>query len=229
MLTFKRKNVAQPITRTNFDHHAMASIKPGETLVSVFKFANMNIDFFGSFSNRSLIIEFTYATRQFNVQAVLTSTFDIKLPILKMDDLDTIIPKTVQPSAEVEVVCQQEFLMNEKNKVEEIRLCLDLETFRKHDLSVRYGECGYLKMLRLYLDIENSFEQALIDKCAFSHAKLIKVSAIRFQIDVSYSSFNECYSSYMIHHVSQFKFANLFPSRLRGRSLIKQSDCVSLR
>lgn len=183
VLTFKRKTIAQPITRLNF-----APVLHNGSFVSLFKFDNMNIDFFGPADERSMILDFSYGKSNSSPNVVYTSTFVMRLPKVRdQTEMITVAPKTKLPSEDVKTICELEFEMNAKNSKAEIQLCLDLETFSKFDLNVRYHESGYLKMLRLYLDIENSFEQALLDKCAFSYARLTKIGAgKRFEIQVSH-------------------------------------------
>lgn len=172
----------QSVTEVHYDSKDV--VKCLETFNTQVSFENCNIDFFGFKKDRIFIIEFFYKIPSYPL--LFASKFSITLPVIPAVELVCKHPKTVYPNNEIRNICNQEFQMSEKNSVKEIQLCMDLEIFKRTDLSSRYHGCGYLKMLRMFLNIENSFEQILADKCKFTDAKLIKVdNGLKFRIMVS--------------------------------------------
>jgi hypothetical protein len=162
-------------------------IKCLEIFNSQVSFDNCNIDVFGFKKDRIFIIDFFYKIPGYN--HMFDTRFSIKLPEIKTAAFISRSPKTKYPSDMIRRICDQDFKMNERNSFEEIQICMNLEIFKQTDLSTRYQTCGYLNMLRTFLDIENSFEQILADKCRFTDAQLIRLHGLNFRIMVNFINF----------------------------------------
>lgn len=149
---------------------------------STISFSKIPIDFFGFGTDRtfSVLLE----TYSFN-GTIFTSAFEITLPVIKQTEVFFKPPGTRYPNEVTRSICRQGFKMNEDNSRAEIQQVIRLEEFKLLSKVERYEVFGYVTMLGMFLDVENSFELDLIQKFNLSHQKVIKVNAKAFKIEVS--------------------------------------------
>lgn len=75
--------------------------------------------------------------------------------------------------------------MNDANTASEIKKCILLEEFKLVPVVQRYEVYGYVDMLNLFIDIENSFELDLLQKLNMISIKVEKIGPTRYKINVS--------------------------------------------
>lgn len=163
------------------------SIKSTQDLTFSVSFRKYSIDFFGFSKDRIFLVMFAYSLNglEFNVN------FSVHLPVIKQAELHFKPPGTTYPDTITRGICQQAFQMNEDNSDDQLRRCILLEEFKLMPIVERYKAYGYVSMLNLFLDVENSFELDLLQKSTLSNATVLKISAIQYKINVSLFKSNE--------------------------------------
>lgn len=155
--------------------------KPSELFSSVLSFRNTPIDFFGFAKDRIFTIFFEFEANG----EKLRSDFSVALPVVKQTEMFFKPPGTTFPDAITRKICQQAFNLNSDNSHEEVQRCIYLEEFKLLPAVERYKAYGYVSMLSLFLDIENSFELELVKKFSLDNVQLFHQSQIHYRIDVS--------------------------------------------
>lgn len=175
-----RKN---QIVAVNFDKGFQVSA-PNDVLSIPVSFHKIPIDFFGFSLDRIFKIVLEYKSV---VSSKLEATFTITLPVIKTNELFFNAPGTQQPSPTIRRICQQGFKMTDinTNSYEEIQTCVILEEFKLIVPEERYKVYGYVAMLKLFLDIENSFELDLLKKSDLVGVKIFQQNLTHYRIDVS--------------------------------------------
>lgn len=143
------------------------------------------IDFFGFSLDRTFKIVLEYSSAS---STKLEAIFTITLPVIKTNEFIFYAPGTKQPSPSIRRICQQGFKMidTDTNTYEEIQKCVILEEFKLIVPEERYKVHGYVSMLDLFLDIENSFELDLLQKSDLVGVKIFKQNLTHYRIDVSF-------------------------------------------
>lgn len=159
-------------------------ILPKETFTVDASFSKISIDFFGFSDDRIFTIELEFLLKEYPSKQFKES-FKVKLPVVNQTELHFKRPGSKYPDAITRRICTQAFKMTPENSNEEIRRCIVLEEFRLMSIIERYKIYGYVEMLQLFLDIENSFELDLIKKFSLNNAVVKQQSAISYKIDVS--------------------------------------------
>lgn len=153
-------------------------------------FHKIPIDLFGFSSDRIFMIVLEYNSgvhpTAHVVSTKLEATFTITLPVIKTNEIFFNAPGTTQPSPSIRRICQQGFKMIDTNTYEEIETCVILEEFKLIAPEERYKVHGYVSMLGLFLDIENSFELDLLKKSDLVGVKIFKQNLTHYRIDVSF-------------------------------------------
>lgn len=188
LVSFRPKSIKvnfrkQSLTAMNFTQNQL-SFKPNEVFTFTASFAKVPIDFFGFSADRifTIVLEFEWSKSNLKLYQ---ESFYIKLPVVKQTELSFKAPGTTYPNAITRCTCQQAFKMNETNSNDEIEQCIILEEFKLMSAVERYRIYGYIDMLGLFLDIENSFELDLLQKFHLNNVQLIRQGAIKYRINVS--------------------------------------------
>lgn len=155
--------------------------KPSEIFSAKVSFARTCIDFFGFSKDRTFHIGLSFKSEGTSLQ----STYEITLPVLKQSELRFKPPGCCPNDPITRQICKQGFDMTAENSKAEISRCIQLEEFKLLPVVDRYQAYGYISMLELFINIENSFERDLVQKFNISFAKLQKTSATNYKIDVS--------------------------------------------
>lgn len=157
------------------------SIKPSQVITFPVSFSKYPIDFFGFSKDRIFTIVFKY----FIGASELEAKFTVTLPVVKQAELHFKRPGTTYPDAITRSICLKAFKMTEENSAAQIQRCILLEEFKLMPIAERYKAYGYVNMLELFLDVENSFELDLLQKSNLNNAAVQQLSAISFKINVS--------------------------------------------
>lgn len=150
----------------------------------VVPFRKFPIDFFGFSKERIFNIAFVFVL---NGTSLLESHYSITLPVLKQLNLCFKPPSMCMPEAKIRQICNQEFKMGLGDTPEAIKLVILLEEFKLMPAVERYKVYGYVDMLSVFIDIENSFELNLLKKGQITSTRVVKETAINYRINVSQS------------------------------------------
>lgn len=148
------------------------------------QFSKFPIDFFGFGTDRVFTILVVTKSIQKSARDV-TTTFKIQLPVIKQSEIHFKPPGTRYPDEVARAVCRQGFKMNGENSRSELEMVIHLEEFRLLSKTKRFEVFGYVKMLEVFLDVENSFELDLVQKFNLMNQRITKVSATSIKIEVS--------------------------------------------
>jgi hypothetical protein len=159
------------------------SFQPNEVFTATTSFRKVPIDFFGFSADRIFTVVLDFESSQ--LPQLMQATFSITLPVVKQTELSFKAPGTTYPDAVTRRICTQAFKMNERNCDEEINRCIKLEEFKLMSAVERYKIYGYVDMLELFLDIENSFELDLLQKFSLNNVEVKRKNTIQYRIDVS--------------------------------------------
>ena len=170
----------QSITATQYGKNEV--LAPNNVFVVPVSFRKCAIDFFGFSVDRIFKIHFKFMSTS---GKVFENVFTITLPVIKQSEYRFKPPGTCYPDESTRRICQQEFQMSNENSDAEIQKCILLEEFKLLSAIDRYKAYGYIEMLNLFLDIENSFELDLVQKCNLLNIRLEKLGTIRYKINVS--------------------------------------------
>lgn len=163
------------------------NICPNEVFTLSVSFSKIPIDFFGFSKDRIFTVGFTY----YSSDGLKSATdYSATLPIVKQAELHFKPPGTTYPDVVTRSICQQGFKMNDGNSDDQIHRCILLEEFKLMPIVERYKAYGYVNMLVLFLDIENSFELDLLQKSNFQNASILQLSTIHYKINVSFSFYS---------------------------------------
>ena len=160
------------------------SFMPKQVFTFNSSFNKTPIDFFGFSTDRifSIVLEFEVKK---NPRKLYTESFNVTLPVVKQTEVHFKPPGTTYPDAVTRCICTQAFKMTGENSASEIQRCIILEEFKLMSIVDRYKIYGYIDMLKLFLDIENSFELDLVKKFSLNNSELHKLGVINFKINVS--------------------------------------------
>lgn len=191
LLKLKSGNLFRPVSikvyfrkQSIFDFKIRASddsIKPSQVITFSVSFSKYPIDFFGFSKDRIFTIVFKYLIGASEFEAKFTVT----LPVVKQVEFRFKRPGTTYPDAITRSICLQAFKMTNENSAAQIQRCILLEEFKLMPIVERYIAYGYVKMLELFLDVENSFELDLLKNSNLNNAAVQQLSAISFKINVS--------------------------------------------
>ncbi|CRL05448.1 CLUMA_CG018163, isoform A [Clunio marinus] len=156
------------------------NVKANEDFRITIFFRKIPIDFFDFSDDR--IFTFLFEFNALN-ESLFTTIYEVKLPVLKLNELRYKAPGVTFPNPTVRAMCRQQFKMNEDNSEEEIQKVIILEEFRILPLVERYKAFGYVEMTNLFLDIENSFELDLLGKLTINNSSVYQISVIFYKID----------------------------------------------
>lgn len=174
----------QSVTASNFGQ-TPRSFKPSEVFNATASFTKIPIDFFGFSKDRTFSIVLEFEECQQLPTQLIQATFNITLPVVNQTEMFFKAPGTRYPDNTTRRICKQAFKMNTTNCDEEVRRCIILEEFKLMSVVDRYKIYGYISMLELFLDIENSFELDLVQKFNINNAEVKRLSAINYRINVS--------------------------------------------
>lgn len=174
----------QSIAACTFGNNA-ATFEPNDVFSTSISFSKFPIDFFGFSEDRIFMINFTFkSTRGATFEAV----FSITLPVIQQSEIYFSPPGTSYPDNVTRRICKQGFQLNNENSDPEIKQCILLEEFKLFPVESRYKVYGYVEMLNLFLDIENSFELDLVQKCNLINVSVEKLGTTRYKINASSSN-----------------------------------------
>lgn len=177
----------QAVTSMKFPSSNQFILK-NEFFTTTASFSKVPIDFFGFSLDRIFSFELEFESNGPQTK-LYKEWFKLTLPVVKQAELFFKPPGTTYPEPLTRRICAQAFEMTENNSPHEIQQCILLEEFKLMPIVERYEIYGYIKMLQLFLDIENSFELDLVQKFSQNNAEVKRQSAIHYKIDVSCCEF----------------------------------------
>lgn len=179
----------QTIFKHDFSSAYERAFKVNEVFSVTVPFRKIAIDFFGFSKERIFTIVFGFEPVFLLKGVTLETKYSIVLPVLKQAEFFFRSPSMNMPDAAIRRICDQEFQMGPQDAPSAIKLVIVLEEFKLIAPVDRYKIYGYVEMLNVFIDIENSFELNLLKKSQINCTRVVKENAINYRIHVSLSDY----------------------------------------